>query len=274
VIATAENTMHTQLMQIAPDQAMRWLDGNTHNRPMDHQYVDYLIAEIKAGRWKLMHQGIAFDEHGVLLDGQHRLWAIALAGLTLPANVTFNAPGESLEYIDSGKTRSRAERMSLNNRLGLVRTAHLAVLRAMVRGLEPIRRLSYAEEVQLFGQHKQAIEFAMSHLATSRIKGVSTSTTCAVVARAWYCTDDLARLERFCEVLRTGQTRGDDEDVIILLRDFLGSRDRSSSLANFREHYGKVERALVSFLHGKPLAILRPCPAEMFPLPAEQEIPA
>lgn len=269
MIANAEIVMNTRLMEVGPEQAMRWLDGNVHNRPLDHEHVNHIVAEIKAGRWKLMHQGIAFDEHGVLLDGQHRLWAIALAGMTLPVNVTFNAPGNSLEYLDSGKLRSRAERMSLNNRLGLVRTPHLAVLRAMVRGLEPIRHLSYADEVELLAKHKRAIEFAMGNLATSRIKGVSSSTTCAVVARAWYCVDELVRLERFCEVLRTGQSRGNDEDVIILLRDFLGIRDRSPTLANFREHYGKVERALVSFLRGKSLTVLRPCTAEMFPLPSE-----
>jgi hypothetical protein len=269
--ASPATTMHTQIMNIAPDQAMRWLDGNTHNRPLDHKYVDYLVGEIKGGRWKLMHQGIAFDPHGVLLDGQHRLWAIALSGVTVAMNVTFDAPADSLEYLDGGKLRTRAERMSLNNRLGLVRTAQLAVLRAMVRGLGPDRRLSYSEEVELMAEHKPVIDFAMGHLATSRIKGVSASATCAVVARAWHCADNLGRLERFCEVLRTGQSRGKDEDVVILLRDYLSSRDRSQTLTNLREHYGKVERALTAFLRGQSLTLLRPCTTEMFALPAEQE---
>lgn len=269
--APAENIMQTQIMQVAPDQAMRWLDGNIHNRPLDHKYVDFLVGEIKAGRWKLMHQGIAFDPHGTLLDGQHRLWAAALSGVAVAMNVSFNAPAESLEYLDSGKIRTRAERMSLNNRLGLVRTAQLAVLRAMVRGLGAGRRMSYSEEVESLARHKQVIDFAISRLATSRIKGVSASATCAVVARAWYCAGDLGRLERFCEVLRTGQTRGEDEDVIVLLRDYLGSRDRSQTLSSFREHYGKVERALVAFLRGQALSILRPCQVELFQLPEDME---
>jgi hypothetical protein len=274
MIAPSATIMHTQIMEIAPDQAMRWLDGNVHNRPLDHKYVDYLVQEIKAGRWKLMHQGIAFDSHGVLLDGQHRLWAIALSGVTVQMNVTFGAPADSLEYLDSGKLRTRSERMSLNNRVGLVRTAHLAVLRAMVRGLGVDCRLSYSAEVELLAKHRPVIDFALGHLATSRIKGVSASATCAVVARAWYCARDLARLERFCEVLRTGKSRGTDEDVVILLRDYLSTRDRSQTLANFREHYGKVERALTAFLRGQSVTILRPCVAEMFPLPGEKEAAA
>ena len=274
MIATAENTtknvMQTQLMQVASEQAMRWLDGNVHNRPLDQKYVNHLVTEIKAGRWKLMHQGIAFDPHGVLLDGQHRLWAIALSGATLPVNVTFNAPSDSLEYLDSGKLRTHAERMSLNNRLGLIRAPQLAVLRSMVRGLGPIRKLPYAEEVQLLERHKSVIDFAMSRLATSRVKGVSSSATCAVVARAWH-TVDLSKLERFCEVLRTGQTRGAGEDVIVLLRDYLNGHEHSHTLANFRDQYGRIERALTAYLRGQSLTILRPCLNEMFPLPEEMK---
>ena len=269
-----ESIMHTQTMDVSPEQAMRWLDGNVHNRPLDHKYVDHLVSEIKAGRWKLGHQGIAFDPSGKLLDGQHRLWAVALSGLPVRLSVTFNAPADSLEYLDGGKLRTRAERMSLGGRVGLVRNAHLAVLRAMVRGLGPDRRPSYSEEAELMGQHKAAVEFAMSHLTTSRIKGVSSGATCAVVARAWYCADDLGRLDRFCEVLRTGQSRGPQEDVVVLLRDYLSNRDRSQTLANFREHYGKVERALTAFLRGQSLTVLRPCTAEMFCLPGEKEAAA
>lgn len=269
MVAASELSMYTQVMQVTPEQAMRWLDGNVHNRPLDNEYVDRLVQEIKAGNWKLMHQGLAFDSHGKLLDGQHRLWAVSLSGMTLPMNVTFNAPSDSLEYLDGGKPRTTAERMSLNNRLGRVNAAQLAVLRAMIRGLGPDQRMTYSQLVELMAAHRQAVEFATQRLATSRIKGVSCSATCAVVARAWYCVGDLSRLERFCDVLRTGLPRGDEENVIILLRDYLGTRDRSQTLTNFREHYGKVERALTAFLRGQSLGVLRPCSAEMFPLPEE-----
>lgn len=271
MVSASESSMYTQIMQVTPEQSMRWLDGNTHNRPLDNDHVDRLVQEIKAGNWKLMHQGIAFDSHGRLLDGQHRLWAISLSGITLPVNVTFNAPCDSLEYLDGGKLRTTAERMSLNNRLGRIKAAHLAVLRALVRGLGPDQRMTYSHLVELMTVHRPAVEFAAQHLATSRIKGVSSSATCAAVARAWYCVKDLCRLERFCEVLRTGLPRSEDENVIVLLRDYLSLRDRSQTLTNFREHYGRVERALTAYLRKQSLSVLRPCQAEMFLLPQEME---
>lgn len=270
MVAADHAAMHSQVMHITPEQAVRWLDGNVRNRPLDQAYVDRLVGEMKAGLWKLLHQGIAFDPHGVLLDGQHRLWAIALSGVTVPMHVTFNAPSDCLEYLDGGKVRTAADRMSLSNKLGDVRPIELAVLRAMVRGLSANRRMAFSREMDLLARHRVPVDFAIDHLATSRIKGVSGSITCAVVARAWYCAKDLDRLKRFCEVLRTGLTHAQDESTIILLRDYLGTRDRSDSLTNLREQYGKVERALVAFLNGQKLSMIRPCQLEMFPLPEEE----
>jgi len=65
------------VLNVSPDMALKWLEGNTHNRPINQAHVNRLAKEITAGRWQLTHQGIAFDTKGILIDGQHRLWAIA-----------------------------------------------------------------------------------------------------------------------------------------------------------------------------------------------------
>ena len=49
------------VMEIGPDMAARWLDGNTHNRPVKQTLVDRFVRDMQAGRWQLTHQGIAFD---------------------------------------------------------------------------------------------------------------------------------------------------------------------------------------------------------------------
>ena len=67
------------VMEVGPDLAARWLDGNTHNRPLKQTLVDRFVRDMQAGRWRLTHQGIAFDADGMLIDGQHRLWAIVIS---------------------------------------------------------------------------------------------------------------------------------------------------------------------------------------------------
>jgi hypothetical protein len=279
MIATAEiaksvRKMHTITMMVGPEQAVDWLEYNGRNRPLDQKHVDYLAQEMKAGRWKLTHAGIAFDVNGVIQDGQHRLWAVVLSGCTVEMNVTFNAPEDSIEYVDGGKPRMAFERMHLSGRYeGGVSKNHLAALRAMLQGVEKPRTIPFCREMDLMARHKSALDFAVSNLTTTRVRGVGSSVTRAVVARAWYSAD-LDLLSRFCEVLRTGLRSGDNESVIIILRDYLTACDRCDNLARFQERYGKVERALDAFLTGKRLSILRHCQSEMFPLPAEKEAAA
>jgi len=90
------------VMDITPSQAFAWLEGNTHNRPLDQAHVERLARDMKAGRWRLTHQGIAFDTTGLLVDGQHRLWAVIEADVTVPMRVFFNEPPESRHVLDTG----------------------------------------------------------------------------------------------------------------------------------------------------------------------------
>ena len=270
-VATRTGKMYTVIMLVGPEQAIRWLESNTRNRPLDQKHVDYLAAEMKAGRWKLTHIGIAFDLNGVLQDGQHRLWAIVLSGCRVEVSVTFNTAEDCIQYVDGGKKRMAHERMDLSGRYaGGVSRSHLAALRAMIQGMDTPRTIPFGQEMDLMAGHKAAVDFAVEHLTTNRVKGVGSSATRAVVARAWYSAD-LEKLRRFCEVLRTGMRSGEDESVIILLRDYLSGCDQREGLGQFRDQYGKVERALNAYLNGRSLSVLRPCQAEMFLLPGQTE---
>lgn len=267
---------YCSVMAITPSMAARWLEGNTHNRPVNQGHVERLAREIKAGRWRLTHQGIAFSPGGVLLDGQHRLWAIVMADVQVTIRVFFNEPPENVEYLDGGLLRSAADRMSLSDRFGHdVDHKHLAALRCMVRGLDPRQQLSYGEETDLLASHMGAIRFAMEHLTmTERARGVSTAVTRAVIARAYYSVDHV-KLAHFCRVLRTGLATGPVDEPIIMLRDYLVQMEKGrNSLAVAREQYGKIERALKAHLLGETLAKLYAVTNELFPLPQRKSTTA
>jgi hypothetical protein len=94
---------YSVVMNVTPAIADAWLAGcNSHNRKLVDVHVERLMREMKAGRWRLTHQGIAFSTNRVLLDGQHRLWAVSLSGVTVAMRVFFNEPAQSLEAIDAG----------------------------------------------------------------------------------------------------------------------------------------------------------------------------
>ena len=259
------------VMDLTPSMAARWLEGNTHNRSISQGHVERLAREMKAGRWRLTHQGIAFSVGGRLLDGQHRLWAVVMSDVSVPVRVFFNEPADVVEDIDGGLARSAADRMMLSGRFGDdIGKAHLATMRCMVRGLRPVERWAFGDEADLLARHIEAINFALKHLTMSkRTRGIATAITRAVVARAWYSVDH-SRLVHFCTVLKSGLATGPADEPIIMLRDFLVRTDKGRNrLDVVREQYGKTERALKAHLTGEVLAKLYATNVEMFPLPEE-----
>jgi hypothetical protein len=82
-------------------------------RPLTPARVRSLAQAITDGQWRLTHQGIAFSVSGKLIDGQHRLAAISLAGVTVPVMVTTGLPDDVFDAIDTGRTRSPAVALTI-----------------------------------------------------------------------------------------------------------------------------------------------------------------
>ena len=75
--------MRVVITEVTPELAKEWLETkNTHNRKIFDQHVKKLVDNLKSGRWVDNGQSISFSSDGVLLDGQHRLTAIAISGVS------------------------------------------------------------------------------------------------------------------------------------------------------------------------------------------------
>lgn len=255
-------------MSVTPTLATNWLENaNTRNRPVSDAVVRRYARDMKAGNWQLSHQGIAFDPHGVLLDGQQRLWAVVEADVPVEMYVWLNISPETLLIIDGGRSRNMVDHLRLGGGLGSITKEHLAVLRCMLgRGLEVSMTADEAREY--YREHERAILFAMEHLPTSRAtKGITTADTRSVVARAWYSAP-ADKLAEFCHTLRSSVARRDIHESVIMLRSYLCTvppHDRNDR----RDRYRKVERILLAFLKEESLTRLSSSGAELFPLPNE-----
>ena len=126
---------NTYIVSVSPETAKMWLDNNNFNRPKNVETVARYVRQIREGRWRLTHQGIAFTEDGILLDGQHRLFAIIEAGAVVPMRVCFNEPANNFSTIDCGRNRSHldAVRMAMND--GTISSTHAA--RTITLSLQP-----------------------------------------------------------------------------------------------------------------------------------------
>lgn len=92
---------------ITPAKAEKWLERNRSNRNVSKKAVERLTGAIRRGEWIFNGASIVFDSDGWLLDGQHRLHAIALSGNTVQSNVTRGVEVTAQFTMDSGGRGSR-----------------------------------------------------------------------------------------------------------------------------------------------------------------------
>lgn len=124
-----EHNIRTREMEITPAYAERKLKELQHlveqgvfrQRTINKPLVDSYASDMARGRWGLSHQGIAFDEQGRLIDGQHRLWAVIKAGIPVKMMVTTGLPGSTnggfsvptMDVIDRGKNRTVGNQLTI-----------------------------------------------------------------------------------------------------------------------------------------------------------------
>ena len=259
------------LLNVTPELASTWLTNcNTHNRKLVDAHVDRLAGEMRAGRWQLTHQGIAFSTNHVLIDGQHRLWAVVLSGVTVPMRVYFNEPPETLAVVDAVRPRTNDEIITLSGGIGTVTRAELATLRAMLAGLGSYNRMTSGKEAEKLSLYREAVAFAHDILPQSRFRGIATGVIHAVLARAFYSADH-GKLRHVADVLQSGVGSEEmDQPIMLLFRFLVETATRHSGHPECRVRYAKTERALAAYLHGERLARLCATTIELFPLPDEE----
>lgn len=252
-------------MLITPDMAARWLEGNTVNRKLDERRVKQYARDMRNGNWLVTHEGIAFDPNKVLLDGQHRLWAILESKTAITMLVFFNANPKGMLVTNVGKPRSASDVVNLNGRAGTVCEGYFTILKSMIQGRRNSPRMTMHEMEHYFLAYKDAICFSVDHIKT-RAKGVSTALTRSVVARAYYSVGH-KDLSKFCEKLSTGMFSEPLDYTIKTLRDYLmTTRDYRAM------RYGKTERAIEAWWRGEGLRLLKTPTEEIFRLPKPSEI--
>lgn len=128
-------TVNTRLQSITPTAAAEYLKQQPeHQRPLNERRVEAFVKEMLAGNWMATHQGIAFDEQGHLIDGQHRLHAVVRANVTVRMQVSYDVPAASFAKIDAGAVRTNADLYVISGGTGHP-TLIMASARAMIIGL-------------------------------------------------------------------------------------------------------------------------------------------
>jgi hypothetical protein len=102
------------------ETARKMLERNIKNRRVRRNAVEYIKDQIVNGEWREDHpQPIVFSKSGRIIDGQHRLYAIAELDISnneaLIIRVETGADDGVREYIDTGVPRSLDDRVELES---------------------------------------------------------------------------------------------------------------------------------------------------------------
>ena len=97
--------LQAQLWHITPEVARELLKNARPNRALSKARVRVLIADIRAGRWRVNGESIILDQDLRMIDGQHRCAAIAEAGITVDVLVVVGVSPDVAMSIDQGRAK-------------------------------------------------------------------------------------------------------------------------------------------------------------------------
>ena len=117
--------LKVKLVNVTPDVATNYLTFNSKNRKHSDKHVTFLTNQMLKGDFLENGESIVFDANNMLLDGQHRLMAIAKSGKSYNIPIVRGAKSLSMATYDTGKNRSASDVLELNN---FKYTTHIANL--------------------------------------------------------------------------------------------------------------------------------------------------
>lgn len=182
-----EHNIRTREMEITPAYAEKKLNELQHlveqgvfrQRSINKHLVESYASDMARGRWGLSHQGLAFDEEGRLIDGQHRLWAVIKAGIPIKMMVTTGLPKSTnggfsiptMDIIDRGKNRTVGNQLTIAH--GITGAGYVA---ATVKNIANVYtgdrqlRLTMTQVIEILEMHASAIHAIFSLTTHNRQK--------------------------------------------------------------------------------------------------------
>jgi len=158
--------MKTEIRTITPQWADDVLKNkNPRNRKLNERTVAAIVRDIENNAFALTHQGIAFDDEGNLIDGQHRLTAVVKANKQVIMLVCTGIPVEqnnngasikTFALIDCGLPRSTAAVLQMEGHKNPSRlAASMRMILLSCAGIAPNMKLSSPqihEGISLIGE--------------------------------------------------------------------------------------------------------------------------
>ena len=227
-----EENLTTHKGTITPEKANLLLKRcNKNNRRLNKAHVETLKRDMESGNWYNDTSYIGFDGNGTLVNGQHRLKALAESNVESVV-LKFDFDSEQHISMDTGMNRTYASTASISKKMGLeVMPANFkTIIMAGLKLTNPKIKLSNSELVNYWSKYKEQINICNDNKLFDLGK-INSASVKASILWAYLSGVDIQSLSHFAEVLRNGITKSDFDIPIIRLRDELVDMKGSSGNA-------------------------------------------
>lgn len=254
-------------VDVGPDLAAEMIDTKPDNqRNFKNAHIERIKTDMTEGRWKLTHQGVAFNTLGRLHDGQNRLHAVVRSGATVPVFVWFGAGRDpEMTVIDTHCTRNvidaaKVNRQDLDSRMAS--TLQYAIRYGVVNGQAIVAGMTHGRKLELFERYAGALRAVSEWFGhTKMAKRVGSGPVRAAV----FCATahvDVALLERFARVLSEQADPIPGEGIAKRLRGLIVGETNPVD----RDIFLKTCRSILHFVNQEDPGKLYACPDNPFPI--------
>lgn len=233
----------------------------------DDRVLQY-AREIENGGWQVIGDAVTFDCDDCLVEGQHRLQAVVLAGIGVWMVVVRGVDRGAIIAAGRGRIRSEPDNLRMAG-LGNYTTGFVSTARCMMMGLRTFAGRSETAttgELSTFiRRHNEVIDLAQKYLAgqagaTRAIRGA--------VARA-LVKGDRDRIREWCQVVRTGMPVSHPpihDSAAIVFAAFMHRNTGAAGSAIEIERYTKTQASIRHFVARAHVTRLYGDSDEAFPL--------
>jgi len=243
---------------ITPMKAAQYHDTMRENRPSVDGTTYQMIRELNNGSFHENGESLKFDEHGRLVDGGHRTYAISHTGKTVKMFVVRGLTPEAVATLDRHRRRSVGDGWICGGRAkGIDGMGNWNVAFSILNSVYPRERsrvINTTEAYDRMDKYYDGIRFVQQnwtkryqYLSGSHIKG-------AFVRAYYYYPENRDQLERFINLLLGGVVQ-DERDITAktLERALIDLYPLGRNFQNLMKKYSKVESAIKAFMDGKGL---------------------
>jgi len=168
--------MKPEIIDVTPTLAEDWLKKNKNNRDFSEAHIRKLAGQMRDGKWQDNGETIKFAVGGELLDGQHRLMAVARSRMTQRMLIVQGLARDAFATIDVGRKRTAADAMKVSHI-----PEHKRVAVALPFILAYDRKVQ--TEMRVHMTPNEALEFLKSYPDLPRVISELGGKRCTLVSR-------------------------------------------------------------------------------------------